>query len=217
MTILFLGAIVLLIAYGYATGNQVVASASGSATPTPAPTTTNKQTTITATVPVSVNPAKPANTSGNYYRSDGSLTGSAITNDVNTWPGSDAYDAICTAIALAEGYNQGAGTAPYDLNNPGDLSPGDENGQPTCGPAQFHGGSNVIWFCTVENGWTALRDKFQNIVNGDSSVYADTDTWATVASKYAGNSAAWLNNVTNYLGVDPGTTPADYVNGATSA
>jgi hypothetical protein len=164
-------------------------------------------------------PVKPVSSSGVAasttfgYKSDGSLTGAPITNNPATWPGADNYDAICTAIALAEGYNQGAGVAPYDLNNPGDLSPGDENGQSTCGNAQYHGGSNVIFFCTVEAGWTALRNKFVNIVSGDSDVYAVTDTWAVVASKYAGNSAAWLANVTNYLGVGTDTTPADYVNG----
>lgn len=200
MTIAFLIAIALILGYGFVTGTKaVVSAASGTAT---APTPSQKAVT--------------GNLSGNHYKSDGSLTGAAITNDVRTWPGEDAYDGICTAIALAEGYNQGAGTAPYDLNNPGDLSPGDENGQATCGNAEFHGGSNVIFFCTIEAGWTALRDKFINIVNGNSGVYAATDSWAVVGSKYAGNSGAWVANVTNYLGVDPSTTPADYVNGATA-
>lgn len=171
--------------------------------------------------PVSNVKGKPssaiASTAAFGYKSDGSLTGAVITQNPSTWPGADAYDAICTAIALAEGYNQGPGTAPYDLNNPGDLSPGDEHGQPTCGAAQYHGGSNVIFFCTVEAGWTALRNKFQAIVAGESSVYAASDTWAQVAAKYAGNSAAWLNNVTNYLGVDVNSTPADYVNGPQAA
>jgi len=211
MTIFFILAIIGLLAVGYATGGVVAltaatggASGSGSLKPSvPAPSVKSS-----ATVQANV-------TFG--YKSDGSLTGAAITQNSSTWPGNDAYDTICTAIALAEGYNQGSGVAPYDLNNPGDLSPGDENGQPTCGAAQYHGGSNVIFFCTVEAGWTALRTKFQNIVNGESSVYAATDSWATVAAKYAGNSGAWLTNVTNYLGVDPSTTPANYVNGATSS
>jgi hypothetical protein len=197
-TISFLVAILLILAYGFLTGTPTQTSAAVSFAPL---TPLQKLTT-----------SNPVGSSGNYYKSDGSLTGSAITNDPNTWPGADAYDNICTAVALAEGYNQGAGTAPYDLNNPGDLSPGDENGQPMCGPAQFHGGSNIILFCTVEAGWTALRHKFVNIVTGGSSVYASTDTWAIVANKYAGNSAAWLANVTNYLGVSTDSTPVDYVN-----
>lgn len=205
MTAGFLIVIALLIAVGYATGNTVVAAAgTPSPGPSPLPTPTPKTSKATSNTTV---------TSGGY-KSDGSITGSAITNNASTWPGSDNYWNICAAVALAEGYNQGQGVAPYDLNNPGDLSPGDENGQATCGSAQYHGGSNVIFFCTAEGGWAALRQKFINIVTGASSVYGSDDSWSTVASKYAGNSSAWLNNVTSYLGVDPSSTPADYVNGA---
>ena len=211
MTIIFVAIIIGLVALGYATGGVAAVTVASPQLPT----SPNSLAQITATVPMTVKPSAIVQSNVTFgYKSDGSLTGAAITNNVNTWPGNDAYDAICTAVALAEGYNQGSGAAPYDLNNPGDLSPGDEAGEPTCGSAQYHGGSNVIFFCTVENGWTALRTKFQNIVAGNSSVYSDADSWAVVAGKYAGNSAAWLSNVTNYLGVDSSTTPADYVNGA---
>lgn len=158
-----------------------------------------------------------ANQTGTFmYSSDGTLTGTAITNDPASWPGADSdYPNakvwnICAAVALAEGYNQGVGTAPYDLNNPGDLSPGDEAGQATCGAPQNHGGSAIILFCTVESGFIALYKKFDNIVNGRSTVYPKSLTWTQVSQKYAGNAAAWLTNVTNYLGVDIGSTPADY-------
>ena len=152
------------------------------------------------------------------HQSDGSLTGNEITSDPSTWPGPTGiwnngrlWD-VCTAVALAEGFNAGVGAAPYDLNNPGDLSPGDEAGQATSGPAQPHGGSNVIAFATAEGGFVALYTKFNNIVTGASRVYPKTWTWTQVANEYAGDSAAWLANVTNYLGVDPSTTPASYVN-----
>jgi hypothetical protein len=144
------------------------------------------------------------------YDSDGSLTGATITGDPSTWPGDDPIWNICCAVAIAEGYNV-SGSVPFDLNNPGDLSPGDEDGQSTCGGAQSHGGSQVIVFCTAEGGWTALYNKFNNIVNGNSSVYPVSWTWTQVAQKYAGNWQAWLNNVTSYLGVDPTSTPAQYV------
>jgi hypothetical protein len=158
----------------------------------------------------------PAQSSGNdtgvvVYNSDSSLTGSQITADPSTWPGDDKIWNICAAVAIAEGYNLGDGAAPFDLNNPGDLSPGDEDGQRTNG-SQPHGGSFVIVFQLAEGGWTALYHKFSNIVAGRSSVYPKSFTWAQVAAKYAGNSAAWLANVTNYLGVDPSSTPAQYVN-----
>ena len=149
----------------------------------------------------------------NVYKSDGSLTGSTITNDTGTWPGDDKLWQVCAAVALAEGYNKGAGVAPYDLNNPGDLSPGDESGEQVSMPAQYHGGSNVIVFDTAEGGWRALYAKFQRIVTGKSSTYPATLTWEQIAQKYAGNWQNWLTNITNYLGVDPSSTPKDYVNG----
>lgn len=148
----------------------------------------------------------------NVYSSDGTVTGATITNDPNTWPGDDKLWNICAAIAFAEGYNIGSGTAPYDLNNPGDLGPGDEGGEQTAGGAQWHGGSNIIVFSQAEGGWRALRNKFQHIISGTSTVYHVTDTWQQVAGKYAGNSAAWLTNVTGYLGVETTSTPAQYVN-----
>lgn len=148
--------------------------------------------------------------------SDQSLTGTYIGPDPSTYPGpTNQYpDAavwnICTAVAIAEGFNQGAGVAPYDLNNPGDLSPGDEAGQPTAGAAQYHGGSYVIVFRTCEAGFIALYTKFANIRAGRSKVYPVTATWTQVAKLYAGNWQNWLTNVTNYLGVDINSRPADY-------
>lgn len=149
--------------------------------------------------------------------SDQSLTGSFIGPDPSTWPGptptypDPAVWNICTAIALAEGFNHGVGTAPYDLNNPGDLSPGDEGGQQTAGPPQFHDGSSIISFATCEGGFVALYKKFDRIRQGKSTVYPPTWTWTQVAQKYAGNWQNWLNNVTSYLGVDPNSTPSQYV------
>lgn len=147
------------------------------------------------------------------YKSDSSLTGSPITADQSTWPGSDKIWNMACAVALAEGYDNGDGAAPFDLNNPGDLSPGDEHGQQTIGTPQFHGGSSIIVFATAEGGWQALYAKFSNIVNGRSSVYPQSLTWNQVAQKWAGNWQNWVNNVTNYLGVDPSSTPSDYMNG----
>lgn len=160
----------------------------------------------------------PSSGEGNVSgpNSDGSLTGSPITNDTATWPGAQpAYPNgsiwdIVTAVALAEGYNDGPGAAPYDLNNPGDLSPGDEAGQATQGPPQTHGGSSIIFFALAEGGFIALYTKFFNIASGNSKVYPASWTWAQVAAKYAGDSTDWLNNVTNYLGVDSASTPAQY-------
>ena len=196
MTGFFIVAIVALLLVGYATGGSMLVAASIPA-PTPSGNTTNETGVIVS-------------------NSDQSLTGSFITPSSNSWPGPipDYPDAacwnICAAVALAEGYNLGPGAAPYDLNNPGDLSPGDEAGQDISGPPQVHDGSSIIQFATAEGGWIALYTKFDNIRHGRSRVYPITATWAQVAKTYAGNSTAWLNNVTSYLGVDQSTTPAQY-------
>lgn len=177
-------------------------------------------TSSPSTVPVVTNTASSANVSNDtgmtVSNSDQSLTGSYIAPDPSTWPGAtplypdQSVWNICTAVALAEGFNQGVGTAPYDLNNPGDLSPGDESGQAVAGPPQVHDGSSIIMFATCEGGFIALYKKFANIRAGKSKVYPVTATWTQVAKLYAGNWQNWLNNVTSYLGVDPNSTPAQY-------
>jgi hypothetical protein len=205
MTILFLAAIAILLAVGYATDMSLPSLPISTSLPLPS----GKSASLSSSQ--SSNP-----TGVSVYQSNGSLTGSAITNDQSTWPGDDPIWNICQGVALAEGYNV-LNSVPYDLNNPGDLSPGDEAGQSTCGGAQSHSGSLVIVFCAAENGWNALYTKFTNIVNGTSMVYSSSWTWTQVAQKYAGNWQDWLNNVTGYLGVDPSSTPAQYVNGIASA
>lgn len=146
------------------------------------------------------------------HTTDSSITGAPITQDSATWPGTDKIWQICKAVAHAEGYDLGPGTAPFDLNDPGDLSPGDEAGELTDGDPEHHDGSAIIHFATAEGGWRALYHKFNRIVTGKSAAYPQTLTWQQVSQKYAGDSANWLNNVTHYLGVDPDSTPADYVN-----
>lgn len=191
-TVILLVIVVLLALVGVATGGTVSAAAQASGDPTNTTGTANAQ-------------------------SDQSLTGAYITSSPATWPGSTPTypDAacwnICAAVAMAEGYNVGPGTAPYDLNNPGDLSPGDEAGQAVAGPPQVHGGSSIINFATAEAGWVALYVKFDNVRHGRSKAYPATWTWVQVATKYAGDSAAWLSNVTSYLGVDQSSTPASYL------
>ncbi len=150
--------------------------------------------------------AAQVNMQASFYKSDGSLTGLPITNDPSTWPGDSAIWNICAACAMAEGYNQGPGFVPYDLNNPGDLS----DWASTYG-SQPHSGSNVTTFPTAETGWNALWNKWTAILAGKSTVYPATWTWAQIGAVWAGNSVAWINNVTSYLGVDPGSTPAQYV------
>lgn len=199
VNVIFAVAILILLALGLTTGGTIASvMTDGASTPPTSPDLSDN------VVPLPMS------------NSDQSLTGSYITQDVSTWPGptvqyplANVWN-ICAAVAMAEGFNLGPGVAPYDLNNPGDLSPGDESGQATSGPAQSHGGSMVIVFTTVEGGFVALYTKFANIVTGRSKVYPSSWTWVDVAQHYAGDWQPWLNNVTSYLGVDKNSTPAQY-------
>ena len=143
--------------------------------------------------------------------STGILSMPDITQDPASWPNGDQIGNVCHAIALEEGYNLGPGHAAFDLNNPGDLSPGDEHGFATAGPAQWHGGSYIIHFATPNDGWGALLAKFRAIAAGRSTHYSADWTWEQIGSVYAGDSETWARNVAGYLGVDPGSTLSDYV------
>lgn len=132
---------------------------------------------------------------------------SGITNDPSTWPTGDRIWDICRAVAMAEGANI-SGSAPDRANNPGDIS----DGYITYG-GFFASGSNITQFPDKQTGWQWLYNKWSNIINGGSAVYKVTFTWSEIAIIYAGNSSAWLNNVTSALGVSPDTTPKGYVNG----
>lgn len=137
--------------------------------------------------------------------------GSDVTQGSVTWPAGDALWHICCAVAQQEGYGK-SGAAPTKLNNPGDLSPGDEHGFATAGAAEFHDGSYIINFSTPDDGWGALRAKFQNILDGNSTVYGADWSWLQIGQKYAAD-PNWGAGVAAILGVDPNSTPADYVGG----
>lgn len=136
-----------------------------------------------------------------------------ITTDKSTWPSGDKIWDICRAVAIAEGYNTNG--AAFKLNNPGDLSSGDEHGQPTAGAPEWHGGSNIIHFARALDGWNALYAKISNIVNGSSKVYQQNWTISQISALWAGDSTAWANNVARELGYDDPTQYGfdDYVGG----
>ena len=123
-----------------------------------------------------------------------------ITNDPATWPAGDSIWTVCQAIASAEGAHV-AGSVPDRLNNPGDLS----DGFSVYG-GENHDGSNVTHFPSKDVGWQWLYNKITNIWDGTSSVYSPDMTWREIAQKWAGNSSAWVANVTAYLGVSPDST-----------
>jgi hypothetical protein len=127
------------------------------------------------------------------------ISSCGITNDPGTWPSGDRIWDVCRAIAIAEGANV-AGSVPDRANNPGDLSKGDEHGQSFNGYTALSD-ELLINFASKNAGWQALYNKINRIVLGQSSVYSLSMTWTQLAQKYAGNSTAWANNVTQQLGV----------------
>jgi hypothetical protein len=138
-----------------------------------------------------------------------------ITHDPTTWPsigiiypGAKIW-CVCRAIARAEGANE-YGSAPDRLNNPGDLSKGDEHGQKVLGYLKLPDGEEAIHFLTKDGGWNALYAKINNILEGHSHVYTPQMTWRQIAKEYAGDSLDWANNVARELGVSPDSTFADY-------
>jgi len=132
-----------------------------------------------------------------------------ITNNPASWPGGDKVWDVCRAIAIAEGANV-LGSVADRLNNPGDLSRGDEHGQPVIGYVTLPDGEVAIQFASKEAGWQALYLKISNIVTGRSSTYSPDMSWRQIAAKYAGNSSAWVNNVANALGVSPDSRFGDF-------
>lgn len=129
-----------------------------------------------------------------------------VPTERGTWPTGDKIWAFCQAIAVAEGY-QVPGSNPARLNNPGDIS--DYAG--TYG-FEAHSGSNVTHFPDAETGWRMLYAKIRNALTGKSAVYSPQMTFLDFAKKYAGDWQHWYVNVTNDLGVDPGTKIGDWYN-----
>jgi len=123
----------------------------------------------------------------------------------------DKVRQISGAVAYAEGFwdrdgNILSNNIPARFHNPGDLGPGDAPGF----TAEFHSGSNVVQFPDDDTGWKYLYDKWRRILSGRSHTYSLDDTFSAVAKKYAGDWYNWLNNVTDYLGVSPATTLAQW-------
>ena len=147
-----------------------------------------------------------------WFQEGGGMTVGTITEDPATWPAGDRLWDVCRAVARAEGYDQ-AGSAPYRLNTPGDLSPGDEGGYAVAGPAEFHGGSYVIHFASAADGWNALRHKFNNIASGHSSVYGSDWSIEQIAATYAGDAVSWGRNVAAFLNVDVTATLDEILRG----
>lgn len=129
--------------------------------------------------------------------------GCSITNNPATWPSGDAIWNICQAIARQEGAAI-AGSKPDRYNNPGDIT------DSVCGYS--HDAEGLTIFPNKAEGWNALYNKWLNIMNGNSAVYKPFDSWYVIGSHWAAD-PNWPNAVCSMLGVNPNTTPEQYVAG----
>jgi hypothetical protein len=110
--------------------------------------------------------------------------------------------AIANAIATAEGFFTGAGSVPFDQNNPGDLTD----------YADTYGANanGITIFPTIEAGWNALYEKIENILAGGSSVYSTGMTISQLGATWANDAGEWANNVAASLGISTDTTLGEY-------
>lgn len=115
--------------------------------------------------------------------------------------GNDFTTALANAIATAE-------NSPASSNNPGSLGAGDVASENIVGRLNSAG---VVLIDTIENGWTALRNKLDNILSGNSNVYSPDMTISQFAQVYTGgdNADGWASTVANKLGVTTDTTLED--------
>ena len=105
---------------------------------------------------------------------------------------------IANAIAYAEGYFV-SGSRPERNNNPGDL---------TKAFGQDYTGYDGIFivFATPTDGWQALFQQVNMMLDNTSSIYNDEMTIYEVAQRYTTTQQQeWANNVASYLGVSTNT------------
>jgi hypothetical protein len=115
---------------------------------------------------------------------------------------------IANAIATAEGFFKGAGSVPFDQNNPGDLTD----------YASLYGANEngITIFPTLAAGWNALYEKIQNILSGSSDVYSPSMTISELGQEWADDAGEWANNVSTALGISSDTTLGEYATGQDS-
>jgi hypothetical protein len=104
---------------------------------------------------------------------------------------------LASAIAFAENGFGNPGTIPSIANNPGDLEVGD------IGNGTING---VTIFSSLQDGWDALTNQANNILNGASNNYSPDETISAFGSTYSGGDPAFASNVSSILDVSPNSS-----------
>ena len=99
---------------------------------------------------------------------------------------------IAKAIAKAEGFYV-QGSLPQRAHNPGDIEEGDKG-------YGLINGKTV--FASDSQGWQALYNQVQAILDGKSAYYFPSMTIAQIGNIYSGGDPNWGQNVADELGVD---------------
>jgi hypothetical protein len=114
-------------------------------------------------------------------------------------------DDLAKAIARTEGFYANKHTIPARLHNPGDIRSHSRHAY--VGQVGLYRG--YVVFRSDRDGWAALRDQIQRIVDGTSKRYVQEMTFAKLATTYA-QDKRWGTTVCKILGITPATTVEEY-------
>lgn len=114
---------------------------------------------------------------------------------------------LADAISRAEGFKV-HGSIPQRYRNPGDLK--SPRGVKLPGQVGIGRGGHTI-FKTNRDGWNALMNQLEMVMDDRSRVYTPDMTFNQIGRRYAKNWRLWSRNVTRILGVTGNTTLADYI------
>jgi hypothetical protein len=111
---------------------------------------------------------------------------------------------LAQAIARTEGYCR-VGTLPNRLNNPGDIRSTRRDAY--TGQVGLYRG--YVVFRSERDGWRALCNLIQRVVDGTSSIYRQEMSFKEIARHYA-SSPQWVKTLCKILRVSQTTTLAEY-------
>jgi hypothetical protein len=112
---------------------------------------------------------------------------------------------LAVAIARTEGFYANKRTIPARLHNPGDIRSHSRHAY--VGQVGLYRG--YVVFRSDRDGWVALREQIQRVIDGTSKQYTQEMTFAQVATRYA-QDRRWGTTVCKILKITPATTVAEY-------
>ena len=130
------------------------------------------------------------------------LVGTAEAQPIRV-PAPNKIDRFAHAIARAEGFNV-PGSIPNRLHNPGDIT-----ASSVVYPGQLGVQKGYAVFRSDKDGWAALKNQIQRMIDGTSTRYDQSMTFAQIARVYA-QDKRWGTTVCKILNIDPRLTFQEY-------